>query len=139
MSGFFIGLKEKQMAKYAHADVLDGGLNAIKNGATRMLLLKAYAAGDSYATVTGNAICTIAMVSGDYTLSGADNAPRILTVAAKSGTASASSGASPNLHIAFTDNVSKVLWVTDETSDQVVTSGNTINFPSLTYTSNQPV
>jgi len=126
------------MAKYAHADVLDGGLNAIKNSATRMLLLKAYTAGDSYVTVTGNAICTIAMVSGDYTLSGADNAPRILTVAAKSGTASASSGASPNLHIAFTDNVSKVLWVTDETSDQVVTSGNTINFPSLTYTSSQP-
>jgi hypothetical protein len=126
------------MAKYAHADVLDGGLNAIKNSATRMLLLKAYAAGDSYATVTGNAICTIAMVSGDYTLSGADNAPRVLAVAAKSGAASASSGASPNLHIAFTDNVSKVLWVTDETSDQVVTSGNTINFPSLTYTSSQP-
>ena len=126
------------MAKYAHADVLDGGLNAIKNSATRMLLLKAYAAGDSYVTVTGNAICTIAMVSGDYTLSGADNAPRVLAVAAKSGAASASSGASPNLHIAFTDNVSKVLWVTDETSDQVVTSGNTINFPSLTYTSSQP-
>jgi hypothetical protein len=126
------------MAKYAHADVLDGGLNAIKNSATRMLLLKAYAPGDSYATVTSNAICTIAMVSGDYTLSGADNAPRVLAVAAKSGVASASSGASPNLHIAFTDNVSKVLWVTDETSDQVVTSGNTINFPSLTYTSSQP-
>ncbi len=67
------------MAKYAHADVLDGGLNAIKNSAIRMLLLKAYTAGDSYATVTGNAICTIAMVSGDYTLSGADNAPRVLT------------------------------------------------------------
>jgi hypothetical protein len=126
------------MAKYAHADVLDGGLNAIKNGAIRMLLLKAYTAGDSYATVTGNAICTIAMVSGDYTLSGADNAPRVLTVAAKSGTASTSSGASPNLHIAFTDNVGKVLWVTDETSDQVVTSANTVNFPSLTYTSSQP-
>ncbi len=126
------------MAKYAHADVLDGGLNAIKNSAIRMLLLKAYSAGDSYATVTGNAICTIAMISGDYTLSGADNAPRVLTVATKSGTASANSGASPNLHIAFTDNVSKVLWVTDETSDQVVTSGNTINFPGLTYTSSQP-
>jgi hypothetical protein len=126
------------MAKYAHADVLDGGLNGIKNVAIRMLLLKAYAAGDSYATVTGNAICTVVMVSGDYTLSGADAAPRVLTVAAKTGTASAGSGATPNLHIAFTDNVSKVLWVTDETSDQVVTSGNTINFPSLTYTSNQP-
>lgn len=126
------------MAKYAHADVLDGGLNAIKNNAIRMLLLKAYAAGDSYATVTGNAICTVVMASGDYTLSGADNAPRVLTVAAKSGTASANSGATPNLHIAFTDNVGKVLWVTDETSDQVVTNGNTVNFPSLTYTSGQP-
>jgi hypothetical protein len=31
-----------------------------------------------------------------------------------------------------------VLWVTDETSDQAITSGNTVNFPQLTYTSNQP-
>ena len=107
------------MAKYAHADVLDGGLNAIRNGAIRMLLLKAYAAGDSYVTVTGNAICTVTMASGDYALSGADVAARALTVAAKSGTASASSGPTPNLHIAFTDNVSKVLMVTDETSETV--------------------
>lgn len=126
------------MAKYAHADVLDNGLNQIKNNAIRMLLLKAYTAADSYATVTGNSICSVTMTGTDYTLSGSDNAPRVLTVAAKTGTASANSGATPNLHIAFTDNVSKVLWVTDETSDQVVTSGNTINFPSLTYTSSQP-
>jgi hypothetical protein len=71
-------------------------------------------------------------------LSGADGAARVLTIAARSGTASANSGATPDLHIAFTDNVSKVLWVTDETSDQVVSSGNTVNFPSLTYTSGQP-
>jgi hypothetical protein len=42
------------------------------------------------------------------------------------------------LHIAFTDGTTKLLLVTDETSDQVVTSGNTISFPNLTYTSNQP-
>lgn len=126
------------MAKYAHIDVLDGGLNAIKSGAIRILLLKAYAAGDSYATVTGNKICEQTMASGDYAISGADAAPRVLTTSAKSGAASANSGASPDLHIAFTDNVSKVLWVTDETSNQVVTSGNTVNFPSLTYTSGQP-
>jgi hypothetical protein len=126
------------MAKYAHADVLDGGLNAIKSNSLRMLLLKTYAAGDSYATVTGNALCIVAMASNDFTLSGADGAARVLTTAAKSGTATASSGAAPDLHIAFTDNAGRVLWVTDETSDQVVTSGNTINFPSLTYTSSQP-
>lgn len=127
------------MAKFAHADVLDGGLNAIKNGAIRMLLIKTYAAGDSYATVNGNKIAEAEMTSADFTLSGAAGAARALTAAAKSSTASANSGATPDLHIAFTDNSSKVLWVTDETSDQVITSGNTINFPSLTYTSNQPV
>jgi hypothetical protein len=127
------------MAKYAHADVLDGGLNAIKNNALRMLLLKAYSAADSYAIVTGNAICSVTMTTTDFTLSNGSGGARVLTVGAKSGTASANSGATPNLHIAFTDNVGKVLWVTDETSDQVVTSGNAINFPTLTYTSGQPV
>jgi len=126
------------LAKYVHSDVLDGGLNAIKNGAIRMLLLKAYAAGNSYATVTSNAVCTVVMASTDYVLSGADGAARVLTVAVKSGTASAGSGAAPDLHIAFTDNVSKVLMVTDETTNQVITSGNTVNFPALTYTSSQP-
>lgn len=123
------------MAKYAHADVLDGGLNAIKNNAIRMLLLKAYAAGDSFAVVAGNTICTVTVASGDFTASGADIAPRILTTGAKSGTAS---GSGTSAAIAFTDNVSKVLWVTSESSAQAVTSGNTVNFPSLTYTSNQP-
>jgi hypothetical protein len=128
-----------ELAKYVSADVLDGGLNAIRNSAVRMLLLKAYTAGDSYATVTGNAISEVTMASGDYTLSGADGAARVLTVSAKSGTAFANSGATPDLHIAFTDSTSKVLLVTDETTDQVVTSGNTVNFPILTYTSAQPV
>jgi len=126
------------LAKYAHADVLDGGLNAIKNNAIRMLLIKAYTAGDNYATVTGNAICTVTVASADFTLSGADGAARVCTIGAKTGTASAGSGVGPDLHIAFTDNVSKVLFVTNETSDQVVTTGNTVNFPSLTYTSGQP-
>jgi hypothetical protein len=127
------------MAKYSHSDVLDGGLNAIKSGATKMLLIKAYAAADSYATVTGNKVAEVTMTSTDYTLSGSDGAARVLTTASgKSATASANSGATPNLHIAFTDGSAKVLWVTDETSDQVVTSGNTVNFPSITYTSSQP-
>jgi hypothetical protein len=121
--------------KYAHADVLDGGLNAIKNGAIRMLLLKAYAAGDSFATVAGNTICTVTVAPGDFALSGADIAPRVLTTTAKSGTAS---GAGTATAIAFTDNVGKVLWVTTETSGQAVSSGNTVNYPSLTYSSGQP-
>lgn len=122
------------MAKWAHSDTLDNGLASLKSNAIRMILLGAYSAGDSYATVLGNALCTVTMASTDYTLS-SSGSNRLVTTATKSGTASAS-GTSTS--IAFTDGSAKVLWVTDETSGQAVTSGNTVNFPALTYTSNQP-
>lgn len=43
-----------------------------------------------------------------------------------------------DLHLALTDGSANVLWVTDETTNQVITNGNTVNFPQLTYTANQP-
>lgn len=126
------------MAKYVHTSVLDGGLDAIA-GATKMLLLKTYLAADPYATVVANAVASQNMVAGDFSKSGADGAARVLTVAAKSGVpATANSGATPDLHIAFTNGVDTVLLVTDETTDQEIVSGNTVNFPELTYTSSQP-
>ena len=127
------------MAKYASPEFLDGGFTAFEANVNQMVLLKAYAAGDNYATVNGNVIASVSVATGDFALSGADAAPRVMTSSTKSATASANSGASPDLHIGFRDTVnSKVYWVTDETSNQVVTSGNTVNFPSLTYTSGQP-
>lgn len=126
------------MAKQVHQDVLDGGLNAIKSSATKMLLISAYAAGDSYATVISNKLAETSMGSGDFTIA-TSGANRVLTTAAsKSAIASATTTGTPDLHIAFTDGTGKVLWVTDETSNQGITSGNTVNFPQLTYTSNQP-
>lgn len=125
------------MAKWVRSGVLDNGLNDIKTNATAMVLLKAYTAGDSYATVASNIIATVAMTSTDYTLS-SSGSNRVLTTATKSATASANSGATPNLHVGFTDGSANVIWVTDETSDQVITAGNTVNFPASTYTSNQP-
>src|SRR5574337_996566 len=121
------------MTKWVHADVLDNGLNDIKTAANKMVLVKAYTAGDSYATVnTTNNIAEVAMSSTDYTLGTSGSNRTLTTAAGKSATASANSGATPNLHIAFVDTAnSKVLWVTDETSDQVVTSGNTVNFPKI--------
>lgn len=125
------------MAKFSSPNFLDGGLNYLKNTATKLLLIKAYAVGDSYATVTGNKLAEVTMASGDFTLS-SSSLSRLVTTAAKSGAATASSGASPNLHFAFTDGTGEVIWVTDETSDQVITAGNTVNIPALTYTVNQP-
>lgn len=199
------------MAKFVHSDVLDNGINGgIKAVATHMLLLSTYTFGDSYATVTGNSVADVAMVSGDYTITSSGNNRVLTTASGKSATATANTqqyeagtatggstitladttktwvvnahtgravtitsgtgagqvgviasntatvltiatawGVAPdgtstyrisdNLHIAFTDGTSKVLWVTDETSNQSITLGNTIVFPSLQYTSNQPV
>jgi len=126
------------MAKWVRSGVLDNGLNDIKTNATHMLLIKAYTLADSYATVVGNIVADVTMVSGDYTLANSGSNRTLTTAAGKSATASAGSGATPNLHFAFTDGTANVIWVTDETSDQVVTSGNTVNFPQLVYTSNQP-
>lgn len=198
------------MAKWAHADVLDGGLNAIKTGATKMMLISGYTAGDSYATVTAAKLAEVTMASGDYTLSSSGSNRVLTTASGKSSSATASStqydtgtassgsattlvdstkswttnayankaavivsgtGAGQygrissntgttltfpastfstppdstsvykivdDLHIAFTDGSAKVLYVTDETSNQSISSGNTVNFPQLTYTSNQP-
>lgn len=43
-----------------------------------------------------------------------------------------------NLHIVHHDNVARVLIVTDETNDSPAAVGDTCNFPSHVYTSQQP-
>lgn len=127
------------MAKWARSGVLDNGLNDIKNTATKMQLIKAYTAGDSYATVQGNLVAEVTMTSSDYTLGTSGSNRTLTTASGKTATASVGSGSSPNLHFAFTDGSANVIWVTDESSDQVVTAGNTVSFPQLVYTAQQPV
>lgn len=129
------------MAKWVDSDVLDLGINRIRTNANAMWLIRAYAAGDSFAVVSGNMVAEVAMVVGDYTLANGSGGSRTLTTASgkTDSSANANSGASPDLHIAFVDTAaSKVLWVTDETSNQVITAGNAVSFPSIVYTSNQP-
>jgi hypothetical protein len=126
------------MAKWAHADVLDNGPAYIKTNCNKMAVIDAYTSGDSYATVNGNILAEATMASGDFTLatSGSD---RTLTTASGKQDASANATGSAS-HIAFVDTAnSKVLWVTEETSGQVITTGNPVNFPSLIYTAKQPV
>jgi hypothetical protein len=133
------------MAKWANASVLDGGSDWVRTLAgtasrVKMHVIKAYSAGDSYSTVvTTNSCGSVDMVGGDFVQSGAAGAARVTTIGAKNITLNANSGVGPNLHIALVDSTgSAVLLVTDETSDQVLTSGNTFNVPSWTYTVGQP-
>lgn len=128
------------MTKWAHADVLDNGLNHIKNNCDKVILTSAYAAGDSFATVVAATLAEAAMSAPDFVLGNGAAGARALTSAAGVQDAAANAtGGGAAMHICFVDTInSKVLWVTDETSDQTITLGNPVTFPSLVYTSTQP-
>jgi len=126
------------MAKWAHADVLDNGPSFIRTNCNKMAVISAYSAGDSYATVNGNILAEATMASGDFTFASSGSDRTLTTAAGKSDASANDTGAAS--HIAFVDTAnSKVLWVTEETSGQTITSGNPVNFPSLVYTAKQPV
>ena len=128
------------MAKYAHPDVLDNGPAYIKSNCNKAALISSYAFGDSYATVNGRILAEATMASADFTLGASGNDRTLTTAAGKQDASANASGGSATNHIAFLDTVnSKVLWVTEETSGQAVTAGNPVTFPSLVYTSKQPV
>jgi len=128
------------MTKWVNSKVQDDGLNYLKTNCNKIALISAYSANDSYATVTGNLLAEATMASGDFTLAGSAGAARTCTTAAgKQDAAANAGGGGATMHIAFLNtNGSEVLWVTDETSDQTITIGNPITFPSLIYTCNQP-
>ena len=123
--------------KFAHADVQDGTLLAIKNGATRMLLVSAYAAGDSYATVQANKLCEMVMAPADYTISSSATS-RVLSVASGKQAALTAAATGSDAHLVFTDGAARVLWVTDETGNPTGAVGAIYTFPAPTFTCPQP-
>jgi hypothetical protein len=125
------------MAKYAHPDVLDNGIAYIRTNCNKIAVISAYTFGDSYSTVNANILAEATMTSTDFTLGTSGNDRTLTSATGKSDTSANATGAAS--HIAFLDTAnSKTLWVTEETSSQVITAGNQVNFPSLVYTSKQP-
>ena len=128
------------MAKWANADVLDNGPNYIKTNCNKLALISSYTAGASYATVNAAILAEVTMATGDFTLATSGSDRTLTTAAGKQDASANASGGSASNHLAFVDTInSKVLWVTEETSGQAVTAGNPVTFPSLVYTSKQPV
>jgi hypothetical protein len=125
------------MAKFAHADVLDNGIAYIRTNCDKMAVIDAYTFGDNYATVDAAILASVSMASGDFTLGSSGNDRTLTTASGKTDSSADATGAAS--HIAFLDTANtKVLWVTEETSGQTVTTGNPVDFPSLVYTSKQP-
>lgn len=126
------------MAVWANSLVLDNGLNHIKNNCNQMAAIANYTAGDSYAAVTGgtNVLASVAMAPSDLVISDEGTGRKITSATGKQDTSANNGGVVS--HIAFLDTTnSQVLWVTNETSGQTIVQGNPINFPQLSYTSDQ--
>lgn len=130
------------MPRYAHQDFLDNGIAYLKDNCNQVILTDTYAT--AYATVNGAAkVAECTLVTGDFSISGAAGAARVLTatLSGKSaGNALKSVADGTNMHLAFVDAAnSKVLYVTEESTDQPITSGNPVQLNSNpTYSANQP-
>lgn len=131
------------MAKWFTSEVFDDGLNYViglaTTSAVEVVVLKAYSSGDSYATVNGNVIAAIAIDETDLTLGDYSTIGRQIAVDSQEVVATADSDPAPDLHIALRDTtLTKVLAVTDETSDREIFTDDPITIPALVFALTQP-
>lgn len=125
---------------YLNPDVFDYGLSVFVNAANSNNLRMALCAGNPADFSEANTLYPsgkrlsdlVAFASGEVTLSNVTNG-RAANFPAKTGTAQASvTGA--DLTVALLDitpGSEKLLAVLEETTNQPITSGNTINFPAF--------
>jgi hypothetical protein len=112
--------------KTVHNDVLDAALNYIKTNATRLCCCSAQPT--TYAeAITTYKLAIVTIDSADFTgPADGDTNGRKLTVNAQTALTVDANG--QELFYALVDNVnSKLLYVTESTSDQQVYSGNLLN------------
>jgi hypothetical protein len=94
------------------------------------LVITKYTSGDSYATVAAEKVATVNLTGSDAVL-GSHADGRQIAFGATSATATSSSVGGADIQVACVNVTSSaVLFVTDA-SDQVITSGNTINLSSF--------
>jgi hypothetical protein len=116
------------MAKSAHTDVLDGMGNYVKSNCTRMCACSTQPTTYTEA-ITTYELADVTMATGDFTMAAYATTGRQCTVGAKTAVTVDNSGTFA--HVAFVDVTnSKLLYVTTGTS-QVLTAGNTVDFPSF--------
>lgn len=130
------------MPRFAHADFLDNGIAYLKANCNKVVLTSQY--DTTYAGCNATyKVAEATLVTGDFALSGVAGGARTLTctlTGKSAGNALLAVVDGTNMHIAYLDTVnSKVLYVTEESSNQAITLGNPVQLNSnLTYVSNQP-
>lgn len=112
--------------EYLHDDVLDNGLDEIKQNANALHLIYGYIHGDSRAIVISKSVATKALTPTDMVIGAGAADQRVMTLSAPQdlGNATGNSGATPDLSWAFIDGT-RVLAVADA-PDQEIFSGNPV-------------
>jgi hypothetical protein len=114
------------MAKYLdHTAVMDVALNAIKNGAIRMVFCSAAPA--NYAGVAAVALCTVTIAAAGMTVAD-DASGRKITVSATTGNTPSANGTVT--YVVLTDN-SAIMYAGTTVTSQAVTTAQTWNSPAF--------
>ena len=121
------------MTKFTDDSVMDAALDVIATGTAQHACSAAPA---NHAGIAAVSLADVVMVSGDFTKAAGDTSGRKVTVAAKSGVTVDTTGTAT--HIALTDGTT-LLLVTEITTPQVLTAGNTMNFGSYDHEIADPV
>ena len=119
---------------------LDKLLIQIRDTCTFVWLLSGYSAADNWATVSANKVGEAAINNSNFSGIGAGGAAnsRQITFSGVTGSATATSTGN-NLHMAIVDTTnSKVLAVTNETTNVDIADGADLTFPSFYLQVNQP-
>lgn len=124
------------MATWFAAEALDALLNEIKNNSVTIRLLDDYSTADDFATVNTNTLAQTTVNSGHFTGPVANGNDRRMTFDGIAAQATSDSSVG-QLHVALC-GAAIVYAVTDESSDQPITSGNAINIPAFFLESAQP-
>lgn len=110
------------MAKSVNNLVLDAALDYLATNGTRYDICATEPATYAAATTT-NSLGNTTLAGGDYVKADGDVSGRKVTVAAKAGVSITATGTAD--HVAITNGVDTLLYVTTLASGQPVTSGNT--------------
>lgn len=131
------------MPFYINPEIFDNGLASVPARATRVVLIDSYST--TFSAVDGSLkVAQATLVPGDLAVADGSSAGSRKITAAITGKAggnalkSVANGA--NLHVAVLDvAASKVLMVTEESTDQAILSGNPLTFSAdVVFTLTQP-
>lgn len=121
----------------AVSGALDAMLEVVRTNSTQIDLVTSYAQGEDYATVIGRSVASATINTGNFSGPADSGFNRILTFTGASATADGNAS-TPDLHMVLSNGSSTIYAVSDESTDQDIVSGNTVNFGSFEIRALQP-